>query len=205
MSVTALAKIPDVRLVLQPGGDPDFDICAYYAVANLFALRGLEPPSVAGMVRFMKELEEHKEWEGLTDAKIAMLLDVTGFPCMTTLVNLPVCMDMTDYIKNALQSGFLLSLNLCFVEELSLEAAMVLTGDKDFAGLKVWATHSVIPYHFDEESGMVDFIFGWKELPTKRLKVKEIMFPDYMLMGFGWHHTGFARSILQIWPFPGEA
>jgi hypothetical protein len=111
---------------------------------------------------------------------------------------------MAAFINGAIDQGWLLMLTYCGVEELSEEAALFLTGDRDYAGMKIWFTHAVIPYNVDLESKEVDVVIGWERLPTARLKVKEIMQPDWAVTGFGLQPIGFARGILHIWPF-GEA
>jgi hypothetical protein len=188
------------RLVLQPHDDPMQDICAYYAAANLFALSGHEPPPVSKMVEFMKGLGEHKEWQGLTEANVIQLLQAFGFPRQLGVACLLPTVGMCGFIQAGLERGFSYLLTYCWVTELTLDGAMSLTGDPDFAGIKVWITHSMIPLSVDVESREMDCLTGWETKPVATIKVQEIMLPDWFWCGYGMQPVGFARDVLMIWP-----
>lgn len=139
------------RLVLQRADEPRFDICAYYACANIFATYSLNPPNVDEMIETMHMVGlGHEEMVGIKGGEQIVLLHLFDFPFMVGAVSVPKTTSISSFVKGALESGCQLCLTVCFVVELMLEAAIAL-GDKDFAGVKVWTTHGVIPISVDDE------------------------------------------------------
>lgn len=174
------------RIICQPSDK--IDLCAYYAIINLYVKCGLEPPTIERMLDIWSP---RPGGEGIgTLEQMAVLMEL-GFPSMVALGIIPRGLTARDVFPPLLDVGISLLVGIQYKSMITPEGAVIL-GDADFADMPVIGTHVVVPFEHSSEG--FNAIWGWENIKTDWLPWKT------MPMDAPGQRFGLFREFVLTWP-----